>query len=415
VWARADLVRRLRLALGIARRAVDLLAADGFRDDDDPEGSFGPDKPLAETAMLLYVASAITGEPEVKEQIDQLAAALTPHARAQRTAWAVALHPTISFQLAMPHVLLSRLGMKDPRFDRIVALSTESAASRGREVVPHRALERLWLESLWRDMAPDPSFDAAALDSVLNHPLDLLSGSREDAYAHTHTFMYFTDFGYSQRPLPRPRSEILGESASVLARSLFLEDFDLSAETLMAWPLTGEPWSPGAVFGFRVLAELEDTKGFLPAKNGTPEKYHRLEGAERTRYAVAGAYHTAYVMGMLCALALRPGNAPPAGISGPLVSADLIDELSGMIPDADTPWRHTFRRLLPIERTSLGPFLLDMALVSGRRNSDFATMATVLELAVRHGLANTPLCAQSAQLLDRVSACVDGAPPARAR
>jgi hypothetical protein len=407
VWAEEDLVRRLCLALGIAKRAIAFLGEDGYRDEEEPEGSFGPDKPFAETAMLLHVASAVCRHPQVREWIEELSALLAPHARAHRTACAIALHPTICLQLAMPHVLLSRLGLRDCRFDRLLALSTESPAHSGQEVVPHRELERMWIKSVWREAPPGPAFDAAALNSVLNHPLDLLWGTRDDAYAHTHTFMYFTDFGYSPRPLPRPRSEILGESAVVLARSLLLEDYDLTAEVLMAWPLTSAPWSPAATFGFHVLAELEDTVGFLPAKNGTPEKFHRLAGGERTKYALAASYHTAYVMGMLCALALRPGNAPSTEITGPLAPTKLIDELLGMIHEADTPWRRTFRRLQPAEQRSLGPFLLDMALLSRGRSHDFAALGRLLDLAVRHGLANTPLCAQSAELLHRMSVCAD--------
>jgi hypothetical protein len=260
---------------------------------------------------------------------------------------------------------------------------------------------------MWRDAPPEAAFDAAAFDSALNHPLDLLWGSREDAYAHTHAFMYLTDFGYSHRSLPRPRSEILGESAVVLARSLLLEDYDLTAEVLMAWPLTGAPWSPAAAFGFRVLAELEDRVGFLPAKNGTPEKFLRLAGAERTKYALAASYHTAYVMGMLCALALRPGNAPPTVISGPLSPENLVDDLLGIIPQVDTPWRHSFSGLQPTEQQSLGPFLLDMAVLSSARSHEFAALGKLLDLAVRHRLADSPVCAQAAELLHRMSVCAD--------
>ena len=173
----------------------------------------------------------------------------------------------------------------------------------------------------------------------------------------------------------------------------------------MAWPLTSAPWSPAAMFGFRVLAELEDAVGFLPATHGTPEKFLRLAGGERTKYALAASYHTAYVMGMLCALALRPGRAPPTKVAGPLADANLVDELLGMIPEVDTPWRHTFRRLQPAEQRALGPFLLDMALLSKGRSHDFAGLGRLLDLAVRHGFANTPLCAQSAGLLHRMSAC----------
>ena len=407
VWARDDLVRRLCLALGIAKRALAMLGDDGYRDDKAPEDSFGPDKPFAETAMLLYVASAVAQRRRVKEAIDELAALLAPHARSDRTAFAIALHPTIALQLAMPHVLLSRLGLTDARFDRLLTVSTESSAHLGQEVVPNRALERMWIESVWTGTPQTGAFDQAASMSALNNPLDLLWGTREDAYAHTHALMYFTDFGYASRPLPRPRSEILDESSALLARSLLLEDYDLTAELLMAWPLTSAPWTPAATFGFRVLAELEDAVGFLPAKNGTPEKFLRLAGSERAKYALAAAYHTVYVMGMLCALSLRPGNAPPTEITGPTVSAKLVDELLDMIPAVETPWRHTFRGLQPAEQRMLGPFLLDIALLSRGRSHDFAAVAALLEVAVRHDVANTPLCAQSAELLQRMSVCAD--------
>jgi hypothetical protein len=407
-WAQEDLVRRLCLALSIATRAIAFLGDDGYRDEQDPEGSFGPDKPFAETAMLLHVASAVAGRPQVKASIEEVSVRLAAKARSHRTACAIVLHPTICLQLAMPHILLSRLGLPDSRFDRLLALSTGSSAHNGQEVVPHRALERIWIRSVWQGTPPGDALDAAVSTSALNFPPDLLWGTREDAYAHTHALMYFTAFGYSTRPLPRQRPEVLAESSALLARSLLLEDYDLAAEVLMAWPLTSAQWSPAAAFGFRVLAELEDTVGFLPAKNGMPERLAHLAGDERTKSALAAAYHTAYVMGMLCALALRPGNAPPAVITGPSARAVVVDELLGRIPDVDTPWRQTFHRLGPMEQGALGPFLLEMGLVSAARRHDFASMGTLLAFAVDHGLANTPVCSQSADLLRRMSVCANG-------
>lgn len=408
-WSREDLVRRTRLALSIATRAIDVLGRGGYRDEQAPQDSFGPDKPLAETAMLLYVAAAVAGQIGEEPRVTEVAALMAPHARSRRTAWAVALHPTILWQLAMPHILLRQLGLVDPGFDRLVTLSVGSLARSGREVVPHRALEAMWLEALWSGTPPGAEFDAAAVNSVMNHPLDLLWGDREDAYARTHTFMYFTDFGYARRPLPRSHSEILEESAALLARSLLLEDFDLAAEVLMSWPLTASPWPAAAAFGFRVLAELEDKVGFLPAGNGVPEKFDRLQGSERTQYALAASYHTAYVMGMLCSLSLRPGNAPPHVIGGPLAPVEVVSELTSLLQPADTPWQHTFRGLQPVEQRALAPFLLDMALLSAVRKHDFAAAGNLLAMAARTGLANSPLCAQTAQLLQRLVTCAEHA------
>ena len=402
-----DLERRLAVVLKIAQRAVVVLGQDGYRDETAREDSFGPDKPLAETAMLLYVARAVAGPASLDRQIDELLLQLGPLARADRTALAIALHPTICFQLAMPHILLTRLGVEDARFDRLLALSAESLAHRGREVLPHRALEGLWLRSLWSGVPPGPEFDLAAANSVMNFSLDLLWGSREDAYAYTHTFMYMTDFGHQLRPLPRARSQVLEESTGLLARSFLVEDFDLAAEVLMIWPLTAAAWTPAATFGLRVLAELEDRVGFLPAGNGTPEKFGRLEGSERTKYALAASYHTAYVMGMLCALSLRPGRAPPSKIVGPLAPATLVEELLGMIPAADTPWQLTFRKLDAGEQRALAPFLLDIALLASVRSHDFSGAAGLLGMAAKHGIADTLVCAQSAELLRRISTCAN--------
>jgi hypothetical protein len=391
------------LALDVAERALAILGADGYRDDDTPQDSFGPDKVAAETGMLLYAASAVRGHASIGERIERVARSLAPVARRNRVAIAIALNPSICLQLAMPHVLLSRVDSGDERFDAVLAASAGASAHLGQEVVPHRAMERAWINAVWARTPAGEDLDRAVGMSVLNHPLDLIWGSRDDAYAHTHGFMYLTDFGYADRPLPRSRDAVLAESSAVLARSLLLEDYDLTAEVLMAWPLTGAPWSPAALFGLRVLTELEDKVGILPAKNGVPEKFAELTGPERTRYAVAASYHTAFVMGILCALALRPGNAPPAQISGPSWPAGVVDELSAAVPLAATPWRETFRRLAADEQGRLAPFLLDIALLASARANDFAAVAGLLKLAVQNGLADAPVCAQAAELLQRVA------------
>ena len=402
-WAEADLVRRVCLGLDIAVRALTIIGTDGFRDEEDPEGSFGPDKLAAETAMFLYVTSSIRHHPPVEDSLLAVAALLAPGARSERTRIAIALNPAICLQLGMPHVLLSTLDAGNEQLDRLLDASTGATAHGGNEVVPHRALERFWIESVRTGEATGEPFERAAADSVLNHPVDLVWGSREDGYAHTHALMYYTNFGYTPRPLPRARTTVLRESEALLARALLLEDYDLTAEVLMAWPLTSAPWSAAAAFGLRVLAELEDEVGFLPAKNGTPEKFYRLTGTERTRYAVAASYHTAYVWAMLCAMSLRPGLAPPAGIMGPSADADLVDELLEAIPSVDTPWRRTFDRLRHMEQRRLAPFLLNMALLVTARSHDYAAVAHLLAVAVRNGMADDPLFAQSAELLQRLA------------
>src|SRR6202043_3161647 len=125
--------------------------------------------------------------------------------------------------------------------------------------------------------------------------------------------IYVRDFNIRPRRLPRARALILAEAEAALARCLDEEDYDLGGEVLMAWPITGAAWSAGAAFGFRVLARAEDDNGILPAP-GTRRRLDALDGEARADYRLASGYHTAYVMGLLCAAALHPGRAPPAAL-----------------------------------------------------------------------------------------------------
>ena len=404
---RQGLLKRLGLAFRIARRAIQFLGADGFNGADLPEGNFAAEKPLAETAMLLYVASRERSDPSVREVFDELVQDLIPYARSKRMGWDVLRYPSVCLQLATPHILLDALGSPDSQFDDLLARTEAASASRGHEVVPYRELEIIWLRSLWRKEIPGRELEETACKTALGNPIDLLNGGRDDAYAHTHALMYYTDFGNWRKPLPRPAEEILGESAAVLARALIIEDYDLAAEALMAWPLTSSVWSSAAAFGFRVVASLEDKVGFLPAGPSASKRLLELAGDEKTKYALASSYHTAYVMGMLCAVSLKPGMASPFEIAGPRFPVTLIEGLQAF-PKTGAHWEQVFESLSPNEQAALGPFLLDVAMIQSNRKGEFARMASLLDTASQNGMADTTLCAQSAELLSRMASFAAG-------
>jgi hypothetical protein len=400
---RQSLLDRLVLALSIARRTIQYLGAKGFNGADLPEGNFAAEKPLAETAMLLYVASRERWEPGVQQEFDGLVQDLIPHARSKQMAWDILRYPSVCLQLATPHILLDILGHKDTNFNDLLACTEAAYATRGHEVVPYRELEIIWLRSLWCNEIPGPEFEEIARKTALGNSIDLLNGTREDAYAHTHSVMYYTDFGNWQKPLPRRTKEFLNESAALLARALVIEDYDLAAEVLMAWPLTSSSWSPAAAFGFRVLASLEDKVGFLPSGPSVSKRLLQLAGEERTKYALASSYHTAYVMGMLCAVSLKPGTASPLEIAGPPFSPTLIEGLQTFISKNGAHWEHVFQSLSPKEQAALGQLLLDVAMIQCSRRGEFAQMVRLLETAIQNGTADTILCAQSAELLSRMT------------
>src|SRR5262249_22942890 len=148
----------------------------------------------------------------------------------------------------------------------------------------------------------------------------------------------------------------------------------IAAELLMAWPLTGKNWSPGATFAFTVLAHVEDEAGFLPAASTRVERVHQLNGAERKQYVLATAYHTAYVMGILCALALQPGRSPRLELSQATQSAVVRQKVIWRFLEEGGPrhWHKPFAGLVPEEQEALSPFLLTMRLHRAIARRDFS-------------------------------------------
>ena len=140
--------------------------------------------------------------------------------------------------------------------------------------------------------------------------MDLLHCTRDDIYAFTHALMYVTDFNLIPALLPRRRALILAEAEAPLARCLDEQDYDLAGEVLLSWSLTGKSWSASPAFAFRVLARVEDKAGFLPTAGTRISEIRAREGVARTRYLLATAYHTAYVMGLLCAASSAPATLP---------------------------------------------------------------------------------------------------------
>lgn len=405
-WNEKDLIRRLCHALDIARLAVEHLAADGYKDG-DPTKNVRPEKIVSETAVLLVAASPAMVHDEVDERVRNVAELLKPHARSERARLGLCLEPAVAWDYALPHVCLNRLDYPDYEFDKLLRESLESQARCGRERVPHRLLEQEWVAAGWYQPKPGRKLTSppTARRSILAQSMDLLNCTRDDIYAFTHALMYVTDFNLIPALLPRRRALILAEAEALLARCLDEQDYDLAGEVLLSWPLTGKSWSAAAAFAFRVLARVEDKAGFLPTAGTRISEIRAREGVARTRYLLATAYHTAYVMGLLCAACLRPGHAPPIAISvaswKPGSAAQIVRLLDA---DGECPhWRDEFRRLNEPERDALAGFLLSIALRRRVKKHDFGGLRDHLQLAAGLELADTPVAMQSAELLERLA------------
>lgn len=225
--------------------------------------------------------------------------------------------------------------------------------------------------------------------------------------------LYATDLGQAAIRVPRSKRLILADAEAALARCLDFEDYDLGGEVLLTWPLLSSSWSAVACFGFKVLARVEDEVGFLPAPITRLDRYRSLERAEeRSRYALATAYHTAYVMGLLCAITLNPGKPVPhktwatnrRGADKELAPLlDLLHSASTRDKGKEPHWLSDFWTLDPHERAATLPMLLTIALQRAARSHNLQNMRDALEVGVRLGLVMGPASLQAAEFLQRAA------------
>ena len=174
----------------------------------------------------------------------------------------------------------------------------------------------------------------------------------------------------------------------------------------LPWPLTSARWSAGSIFAFRVLMNVEDEAGFLPAPITRLERLGRLAGEARNRYLLATTYHTIYVMGLLCSLALQPGCTPPSAL--PECPRTGISRLILSYLDFDNStshWREQVELLTEQERDSIAELLFNIALYRKVKQQQYGAARELLEHADRFGLLCCPSAVQTAELLERLALC----------
>jgi hypothetical protein len=400
------LARRVCLALDIAAETIKGMPADGYADPGDPSRNVRPEKVVGEASLLLLAAAHTASRNDVRERIAFVAQLLLPHARADSVRARICLEPSLALEHALGHICLSRLGFPDLDLDLLLRESLRADCADGSERLPHRQLEQEWLMRVWNSAPHGRQVDARLpRRSALGRPADLLSTRKDQAYAFTHALMYLTDLGSRRVRLPRPQSTITAEADAALAASLDEPDYDLSGEILLTWPYTRSRWSMSAIVGFAILASVEDRLGFLPAPSVSLDRLLTLSGDDRSRYVVASSYHTAFVMGLLCAGALRDGCRPPR--AAPIrtnhrgAAAKLIELMGPTEPKAG--WKGHLQELPPQDQDFAAPLLLNICLRRAVVRRDFGVIRSALLVGEKHGLLDAPSSRQAAQLMRRAA------------
>jgi len=288
-----------------------------------------------------------------------------------------------------------------------MAMSLPATTAHARERVPHRELEQEWLASLMGGPAP---LEETLRRTALDRGTDLITGSRDDVYALTHSLLYATDFGNQTSQFTQINSgDILATARSALAGALDDDDFDLAGELLLTWPYLRREWDETSSVAFAVLAHVEDEVGVLPSLALDREVYARQPIASRRSYVAAVSYHTAYVMGLLCAAMLshdsRAGVLSDPG--GSVAFSELL--LSALATDKRQPqWLRYVETLPKSRQAACTSLLLDVALRRASRQLKLGEIRGLLQLAIDYGSADSPLCIQAAGLLRRLVALADG-------
>lgn len=407
-WPVADLEKRLVRALELAVIIIEEFGEAGFIDNYDSRLSFGPDKVVAETAMLAYAAFGSTSNTDVERLVSELVEVAAPMSRSRLARVDMILHPERAFKYAVPHVLLSHMGLGDSAFDAFVAKRCAVAYRTAADFPPSVRMERGWISSIWAHpevrSAVEDSFDLRG--TFAEKPYDALCASRDEAYALTHMLFYLTDFGRSRPPsFARGSVAVLADVQVALVRYMDAEDYDLAGELLMVWPQLAAPWGPVPAFCFRVLAAVEDSVGVLPCGNVDHARLNSLPLTARTEYARATGYHTAYVMGFLCATALRSGGLT-VRVGHRHHRRRARQELLTLIDTSRGHWLPVFDGLSDAGKDELTSMIADIALLQALDRVDYVTAARAIGLAEQSGVVG-PL---QLRAIDRIGALAEAMP-----
>ena len=128
----------------------------------------------------------------------------------------------------------------------------------------------------------------------------------------------------------------------------------------------------------------------LPCGNVDVGHLDRLEPDERSRYARATAYHTAFVMGFLCAASLHDRSRPPTTIDGRRYPDATWMGFLAHVDDDQGDWLDVFADCDNSEKAVLAPMLCYFAILQTLRRRDYRALRDVLVLAARPTSPNTP-------------------------
>ena len=426
---------------GLARldRHAELWPAEKHRGGGDDALLRRVDKVAAEGLLLAYLASRVAGQDaELGSAVTALVDGAEARLATGRSEAVLRRFPQATTTLGLSYVLLGQLGRGRPEIEELLRRRLASGWATVNERAPYRLMDSRWTFGLFDPSLLGPPeallpFCTLAADP---HPIWNLN---EDDYALTHAIFYLTDFG--RRPAP---PEIEDRAAQLLDPFLAWHsvqlDLDLLGEMLIAALALRMPPTAALELAWEVFASAWEEGGLVGPEHSAA-KAAELRGAEREAYEFSENYHTVFVGGILCAVALgRPSwiakVADPRGdleeeraclerLGERCKVATLAAEASPMAayaldaPTAEDLVEWSVARLLHTLEVSLEPpplwlhvasesgatrdeiarVLHDALLVATARRYRLAQLGEALAVAARHAQLHSPTFRRAWELL----------------
>lgn len=395
------------------------------------------DKVAAEAILLAYLASRVPlDDSRLQDAVQVLCDHAEAHIVTSRNAAVLRRFPQTAATLGVGFVLLSQLGRSQPSIERLL----RRAVTRGFATLSERSTFRL-MDTRWTYGLLDVGL-VRPVEELL--PLSTLGASphpiytmNEDNYALTHAIYYLTDFG--RRPplaLPQASDQFLDP---FLAWNAIRADLDLLGEFLIAALALRQPRSPAFRFAWHLFFKAWDDNRGLVGPEFSSVRFAELCGEEASAYAFSENYHTAFVGGILCAVALTvpwpnsrtqgggytlpahttlashcadaaararnavdgaPGYEPSLPHAGDLPewAASRLLMVLGTSPDAAPLWLRAATDCA-LSREELASVLYDALLVEAARSYSLVQLSEALAVGASHVALRSPTFTRALEFL----------------
>lgn len=396
------------------------------------------DKIGAEAILLAYLASRVPLEDSrLRDAVELLRDHAEAHIATGRNEALLRRFPQTAATLGVGFVLLSQLDRSKPGIERLLRRALTQNFATLSERSTFRLMDTRWTYGLLESGLVRPVEELLPLSTLgaSPHPIYTMN---EDNYALTHAIYYVTDFG--RRPVPLALQQDCNQLVDpFLAWNAIRADLDLLGEFLIAALALRQPPSPAFQFAWHLIFRAWDDNRGLVGPEFSSVRFAELSGEEATAYAFSENYHTAFVGGILCAVALtvpRLGSqtqgqghaihvhptlasrcldaaarvrgavwrAPRYEPSLPQV-ADLPEWVSSRLlmvlrtsPDPAPLWLHTAMDC-DLSREELGNVLYDALLVEAARSYSLVQLTEALAVGASHATMHTATFTRALEFL----------------